>query len=88
MNKSIIERMISYQNSYNKDMLHFMSDPLYNMRKHCKSLYKEFKMYNMVNYKIPFTSEETINFEKMLESKDEYSLQLCKQIILTKLNNE
>lgn len=63
-----------------------MRDPLYNIRTNCKNLLKELHRYSMTGHKIPFTKEEENNIVKMLESKDEYTLQLCKQIILTKLN--
>ena len=59
---------------------------LYNLKTHCKNLYDELKRYNMVNYKIPFTTEESVNIRRMLESNDKDTLELCKQILLTRLN--
>lgn len=59
---------------------------LYNLRSNCQNLYKELIRYNMVGHKISFTTEETININKMMESKDEYTLNVLKQIILSKLN--
>lgn len=61
-------------------------DPLYNIRTSCKHLYQELLKYNMVNYKQSFTSEEDININNMMVSKDQCTLQLCKQILLTRLN--
>lgn len=61
-------------------------DSLYNLRTTCKNLYKELIRYNMVGYKQTFTSEEDDNINKMMESKDQYTLELARQIILTKLN--
>lgn len=61
-------------------------DPLYNIRTNCKNLYKELIRYNMVGYKLGFTEEEDISINKMMESKDQYTLELARQIILTKLN--
>jgi len=61
-------------------------DPLYNLKTHCKNLYDELKRYNMVNHKIPFTTEESVNIERMLKSNDKDTLELCKQILLTRLN--
>jgi len=60
--------------------------PLYNLKTHCKNLYDELKRYNMVNHKILFTTEESVNIERMLESNDKDTLELCKQILLTRLN--
>ena len=65
---------------------YYPSDPLYNLKTHCKNLYDELKRYNMVNYKIPFTTEESVNIRRMLESNDKDTLELCKQILLTRLN--
>ena len=61
-------------------------NPLYNLKTHCKNLYDELKRYNMVNHKIPFTTEESVNIGRMLESNDKDTLELCKQILLTRLN--
>lgn len=81
-------RRLGFSNNHSLwEEFNYIKDPNYNIRQQCKGLYKEFLSYNMVNYKEALTQEENKNINNMLESNDKYVLELCKQILLVKLNN-
>jgi hypothetical protein len=64
----------------------FMFGRMYSVRRHCIALYKELIYYNEILYKTTLTTEEGVAIQTMLDSEDEYTLELAKQIILSKLN--
>ncbi len=82
-------RRVGFNSNYNiwEDYFNIVKDPNYNLRQQCKNLYKELFTYSTVGYKKTFTQDEDKNINNMLESNDKYTLELCKQILLTRLNN-
>lgn len=63
-------------------------NPYSTERIHCKMLLSGLEEYVNVGYKKPFTSEEYNNIESLINTDDMYTIELAKQIILNKLNNE
>jgi hypothetical protein len=59
--------------------------PTYNIRTSCENLLKELHRYYMTQGKLAFTKEEESNIVIMLKSKDLYTLETLRQIILTKM---
>lgn len=56
--------------------------------KECENLLLDLYHQDLKNYKCSFSKEENENIYKLIKSKDLYSIELAKQIILTKLNSE